>query len=90
MVADVAGEVSGRGGADGEGATGVGGLGRCCGERDVVKGGEFVAKAFQGEGFDPWLAEVKQRFQRVAVRKPAASRARSREVYVVARNFAPG
>jgi 23S rRNA (uridine2552-2'-O)-methyltransferase len=56
--------------------------------RQVLKpNGEFVAKVFQGEGFDDYLAEVKQSFTKVLIRKPKASRARSREVYVVAKGF---
>jgi len=55
--------------------------------RVLVPGGGFVAKVFQGEGFDPLIRESRQAFSRVVTRKPGASRARSREVYVVARGF---
>ena len=47
--------------------------------------GALVVKAFQGEGFDDFLRRLRQGFQRVAVRKPPASRARSRELYLVAK-----
>lgn len=50
-------------------------------------GGNFVAKVFQGEGFDTWLADVRAAFGKVVTRKPDASRARSREVYIVAKGF---
>lgn len=50
-------------------------------------GGNFVAKVFHGEGFDQYILEVKRRFQQVATRKPDASRARSREVYIVAKGL---
>ncbi|WP_020207999.1 23S rRNA (uridine(2552)-2'-O)-methyltransferase RlmE [Gilvimarinus chinensis] len=53
----------------------------------LTPGGTFVAKVFQGEGFEPWLAEVRASFGRVVTRKPDASRARSREVYIVGRDF---
>ncbi len=53
----------------------------------LVHGGTLVSKAFQGEGFDAWLRDVKARFRRVVVRKPKASRANSREVYLVAGNY---
>lgn len=56
-------------------------------DRQLASGGSFVAKVFMGEGFDPWLAQVRQRFGQVAMRKPAASRDRSREQYLVARNY---
>lgn len=49
--------------------------------------GAFVAKVFHGEGFDPFLKEVKGIFEKVAIRKPDASRSRSREVYVVAKGY---
>jgi len=55
--------------------------------RFLVPEGTFVAKVFQGEGFDPFMKQVRKQFRNVKVRKPAASRARSREVYVVARNL---
>ena len=49
--------------------------------------GVFVVKVFQGEGFDPFVRELRNSFHSVRVRKPAASRARSREVYLVARKL---
>lgn len=49
--------------------------------------GDFVCKLFQGAGFDPFLADVRSSFGTVKVRKPKASRAGSREVYLVARNY---
>jgi len=48
-------------------------------------GGDFLAKVFQGEGFDGFLRECRSEFEKVLVRKPAASRARSREVYLLGR-----
>lgn len=53
--------------------------------RVLRPGGDFVAKVFQGEGFDALLAECRPAFDKVLTRKPAASRPRSREVYLVAR-----
>ena len=56
--------------------------------RKVLKpGGTFVAKLFQGAGSDEYLRQVRAAFEKVAIRKPAASRSRSREVYVVAKGF---
>jgi 23S rRNA (uridine2552-2'-O)-methyltransferase len=49
--------------------------------------GSFVCKVFQGEGFDEFVRDVRNSFERVRVIKPKASRAGSREVYLVARNF---
>ncbi|MBT5067132.1 MAG: 23S rRNA (uridine(2552)-2'-O)-methyltransferase RlmE [Halieaceae bacterium] len=53
----------------------------------LPEGGVFVAKVFHGEGFDEWLKSVRERFLTVHSRKPAASRPRSKEVYVVAKGF---
>jgi 23S rRNA (uridine2552-2'-O)-methyltransferase len=49
--------------------------------------GNFVTKLFQGTGSDAYLKDLRTSFEKVSVRKPAASRPRSREVYVVARGF---
>ena len=46
--------------------------------------GVFTAKLFQGEGFDDFMKQVRERFRKVVIRKPKASRPRSREVYAVA------
>ena len=56
--------------------------------RQVLKpGGGFVAKVFQGEGFDQLLRDMRTSFTSVQSRKPAASRARSREIYQVGKGF---
>ena len=56
--------------------------------RTILKqGGSFVAKVFQGDGSDAFVNDVKSSFKQVKIRKPKASRPRSREVYVVALGF---
>ena len=50
-------------------------------------GGDLVVKAFQGEGFVALRRAMEERFAKVYVRKPQASRDRSREVYVVAKGL---
>ena len=56
--------------------------------RQVLRpGGAFVCKLFQGEGFDELLRDARSSFGKVLTRKPAASRPRSREVYLVARDY---
>ncbi|SFF33920.1 23S rRNA Um-2552 2'-O-methyltransferase [Fontimonas thermophila] len=49
--------------------------------------GTLLVKAFQGDGFDAYLGSLREAFENVAIRKPKASRPRSREVYLLARNF---
>ena len=55
--------------------------------RTLRPGGDFLAKVFQGEGFDLFLRELRAAFGTVAPRKPRASRARSAEQYLLARNY---
>ncbi len=50
-------------------------------------GGDFLTKVFQGEGFDPYLLTLRKSFSKVVIRKPKASRPKSREVYILARGF---
>lgn len=53
--------------------------------RDVLApNGSFIVKVFQGEGFENYLKAIREMFRVVKIRKPEASRARSREVYIVA------
>jgi len=46
-------------------------------------GGSFVVKVFHGEGFDDFVKETRALFEKVQIRKPSASRPRSREVYIL-------
>lgn len=48
--------------------------------------GVYLVKLFQGEGFDAYLRELRSQFASVTMRKPDASRSRSREIYALARN----
>lgn len=58
--------------------------------RQTLKsGGSFLTKVFQGAGSEEYLREVRKSFGKVSVRKPEASRPKSREVYFVARDFKP-
>ena len=50
-------------------------------------GGTFLLKTFQGAGYTDLYKELQRRFERVTARKPRASRADSREVYLVCRGF---
>ena len=47
-------------------------------------GGTFLIKLFQGVGFDDYVRDLRRRYDRLAIRKPAASRQRSPEVYALA------
>lgn len=53
----------------------------------LKKGGSFVVKVFNGEGTEAYLRMLRSAFKEVKVRKPDASRSRSREVYCVGLGF---
>ncbi len=59
--------------------------------QQVLKpGGSLLVKLFQGEGFDGYVKQMREHFNRVVMRKPKASRARSKEVYGLAMGFKGG
>lgn len=53
-------------------------------DRHLRPGGAFLIKLFQGVGFDDYVRALRRRYDRVVIRKPAASRRRSPEVYALA------
>ena len=53
-------------------------------DRHLRPGGDFLIKLFHGAGFDDYVRELRRRYAKVVVRKPAASRQRSPEVYALA------
>ena len=55
--------------------------------KTLKPGANFTAKMFQGAGSDLYLKELRTHFEKVLIRKPAASRKESREVYLVAKGF---
>lgn len=56
-------------------------------EQVLRPGGSLLVKAFQGEGFPGFQKALKRRFRTVKSRKPKASRAKSREIYLLAQGF---
>lgn len=50
-------------------------------------GGSFLVKVFQGQGFQEYMRMLRADFEKVASRKPSASRNRSAELYLLARNY---
>ena len=53
-------------------------------QQTVRPSGGLLVKVFQGEGFDALLTGLRSQYRKVVIRKPRSSRARSREVYVLA------
>ncbi len=56
-------------------------------QSNLKPGGDFLVKVFHGQGFDAFVAAVRPLFEKVMVRKPEASRSRSREVYLLAQRL---
>jgi 23S rRNA (uridine2552-2'-O)-methyltransferase len=56
-------------------------------ENILVEGGTFLVKVFQGVGFETYQKQIEANFSKVMIRKPKASRARSNEVYILAKGF---
>ena len=57
--------------------------------KSVLKpGAYFLVKVFQGEGFESFRQELRKNFDTVKTRKPRASRSKSREIYLLAGDYA--
>ena len=53
----------------------------------LARDGVFLTKVFQGEGYDELIKTMRQQFRSVISRKPQASRARSREIYLIGKGI---
>ena len=58
-------------------------------DQHLKPGGTFLIKRFQGTDFDQYLRDLRRRYGKVSIRKPAASRKRSPEVYALAQGKLP-
>jgi len=87
VISDIAPNLTGVSVVDQARAIGLAELALEFAERVLVKDGNFLIKIFQGAAGEGYLIELKKRFKQVIVRKPRASRAESREVYVLARSY---
>jgi 23S rRNA (uridine2552-2'-O)-methyltransferase len=56
-------------------------------DRVLAPGGDALIKLFQGAGFEEVIREARRRYGRVVTKKPRASRSRSPEIYLLARQF---
>jgi len=87
VVSDLSPNLSGVGAADQARAVHLGELALEFAKSWLQPKGDLVVKAFQGEGFAEFRRMLEANFIKVYVRKPKASRDRSREVYVVAKGL---
>jgi 23S rRNA (uridine2552-2'-O)-methyltransferase len=55
--------------------------------QDLKPGGTALIKTSQGSGFSGLLAASRQHFAKIRMFKPEASRARSPELYLLAKDF---
>ncbi len=85
VMSDIAPNITGVGAVDQPRAMYLAELAIDFADRVVRPGGGLLVKLFQGEGFDPLLKDLRGRYEKVLMRKPKASRPRSREVYALAR-----
>jgi 23S rRNA (uridine2552-2'-O)-methyltransferase len=56
-------------------------------DKSLKPGGSLLIKTFQGAGFNEFYAQLRRRFEKLATRKPTASRAESKEIYLLGRGF---
>lgn len=87
VLSDMAPNMSGQTAIDQPSAMGLVELALDLARQVLRPGGDFLVKVFQGEGFDAYLRDMRSSFDKVMTRKPDASRARSREVYLLGRGF---
>ncbi len=57
--------------------------------KTLTPSGYFFVKVFQGDGFDEFVKSCRSSFSSVTIRKPKASRARSKEVYLLTNKLKP-
>lgn len=84
VMSDMAPNISGMGAVDQPRAMYLVELAVDFAHGQLKPGGTFICKVFQGEGFDALVQALRSEYDKVSVRKPKASRPRSREVYLVA------
>ena len=83
VLSDMAPNMSGMGAVDQPRAMYLAELALAFAEKRLEPGGSFVVKVFHGEGFDDFVKQCRSLFEKVQIRKPSASRPRSREVYIL-------
>ncbi len=87
VLSDMAPNMSGSKGIDQPNAMYLAELALDTAKAVLVKGGDFLVKVFQGEGFEAFHRDMQQHFEKVVIRKPKASRPRSNEVYLLGKGF---
>jgi len=89
VMSDMAPNITGMDAVDQPGSLYLAELAVDFADRVLREGGVLLFKAFQGEGFDELVKTLRTHYQTVRIRKPRASRPKSREVYVLAKHRNP-
>jgi 23S rRNA (uridine2552-2'-O)-methyltransferase len=87
VVSDMAPNISGIGMVDQARASHLAELALEFALKWLKPGGNFLVKAFQGEGYNELRTALQGRFRQVLTRKPEASRSRSSEIYLLAKDL---
>lgn len=56
-------------------------------DKMLKPGGTMLVKIFHGSGFDELVKQARSSFAKVTIRKPSASRSRSKETYLLAKGY---
>lgn len=83
VLSDLAPNISGIANADQARAVALAELALDFAVKHLKPQGNFLVKIFQGAGFEAFVKAMRDQFRQVLVRKPEASRSRSREVYLL-------
>lgn len=87
VICDMAPNISGNSVVDQYQAMALADLALDFAREHLKPGGAFLIKLFQGKGVQEFDQELRKSFSKLLIRKPKSSRARSREVYYLARDF---
>ena len=87
VISDMAPNMSGVPSVDQARSSGLAELALDFADKTLKPGGDLLMKTFQGAGFNEFHAQLRRRFEKLVARKPPASRAESKEIYLVGRGF---
>ena len=87
VISDMAPNMSGVPSVDQARSIGLAELALDFADKALKPGGDLLIKTFQGAGFNELHAQMRRRFGKLMSRKPQASRAESREIYLLGKGF---
>ncbi len=87
VISDMAPNMSGVPSVDQARSIGLAELALDFADKALKPGGDLLMKTFQGAGFNELHVQIRQRFGKLVSRKPQASRAESREIYLLGKGF---